>query len=96
MFGMMTEAGFVISAEHAASGGQLVIADKGISMKVGSAVFSCPLRSFIADVARRHWQIETVKPLEEREYDRIAIHDGSAGEGADVCDDGDQRNQAGG
>jgi len=64
LFGEFTNTGWVVPYDYVASGGCCVVAAHGIPASKGSAVHSMTLRTFLADIDRKHWQIHTAQ-LEE-------------------------------
>ena len=62
LFGHEADDGWVVSNDHIATGGCLVALVKGIASGV-SMVHKMPLTMFQMEVANRHWQIRTVRPL---------------------------------
>ena len=67
LFGFKTNEGFVIPSEYICSGGCNVIGAKGIPSNGGSARFSIPLRTFVAECSRNHWDIATALTIPETE-----------------------------
>ena len=65
LFGTYNAEGYVIPGEYICAGGCCVVAAKGIPATTGSVVFTMPLKSFVADVSRLHWQIATAQEVEE-------------------------------
>lgn len=65
LFGTFNADGYIIPNEYICAGGCCVVAARGIPAATGSIVFSMPLQTFIADVSRLHWQIETAYIGEE-------------------------------
>lgn len=63
LFGEYTDEGFIIPHEYICAGGCCVAAARGIPAATGSVVFTMPLKSFVAEASRSHWQIATA--LEE-------------------------------
>ena len=66
LFGHYTDEddGFIIPAEYISAGGCCVVAAKGIPAATGSIVFTMPLKTFMAECDRRHWQIATTMNTE--------------------------------
>lgn len=65
LFGTYNADGFIIPNEYICAGGCCVVAARGIPAAAGSIVFHMPLRTFVADVSRLHWMIETAPVCEE-------------------------------
>ena len=61
LFGEYTEGddGYIIPHEYICAGGCCVVAARGIPAATGSVVFTMPLKSFVAEASRSHWQIAT-------------------------------------
>jgi len=59
LFGEYKEDGYICPAEYICAGGCCVVASKGIPATNGSVVFTMPLKSFVAEASRQHWQITT-------------------------------------
>ena len=65
LFGIYNSEGYIVPNEYICAGGCCVVAARGIPAATGSIVFSMPLKSFVADVSRLHWDITTA--MEESE-----------------------------
>lgn len=63
LFGIYNSEGYIVPYEYICAGGCCVVAARGIPAATGSIVFSMPLKSFVADASRLHWNITTA--LEE-------------------------------
>ena len=63
LFGFQTNEGFVIPSDYICSGGCCVVGAKGIPANGGSARFSIPLRTFVAECSRSHWEIATAMTI---------------------------------
>lgn len=64
LFGFFTQEGFIIPNEYICSGGCCVIGAKGVPSS-GSIKFSIPLKTFVADCDRLHWEIATAITIPE-------------------------------
>ena len=58
LFGYFTDDGYVISYDRIVSGGCVVAASNGISLRVGSAVHMMTTRGFLSEIEKRHWSID--------------------------------------
>ena len=65
LFGIYNSEGYIVPNEYICAGGCCVVAARGIPATTGSIVFPMPLKTFVADVSRLHWDITTA--LEEDE-----------------------------
>lgn len=65
LFGKFHDDGYIIPNEYICAGGCCVVAAKGIPAATGSIVFTMPLKSFMAECDRRHWQIATTANTED-------------------------------
>ena len=59
LFGVFHNDGYILPNEYICAGGCCVVAAKGIPATNGSVVFTMPLRTFVAEASRNHWQIKT-------------------------------------
>ena len=58
LFGYFTDDGYVISYDRIVSGGCVVAASNGISLRAGSAVHMMTVRGFLSEMEKRHWAID--------------------------------------
>ena len=70
-FGETVNDGFIIDNSYVAAGGCVIVAQKGIPVGGSSVVHTMPLRSFEAELSRRHWDICTANNFEGRANDKL-------------------------
>lgn len=67
LFAHKTNDGYVIPGDYICAGGCCVVRAKGIPANGGSIKFSIPLRSFVAECSRSHWEIATALTIPTEE-----------------------------